>query len=306
MTDSELINYYNINHLVFRIELQYGDIKWVIRRTIADFMSLHYALKLKSRLSANVPEPPSFPSQLKSLIETAKTTIGIHNEEDRDKEKEKEVALNRRIALTNYLHELLQRAHMLVSYDICEFLEISAVSIVQDMGWKGKEGYLENRVRYVTPWFCHLLRRQGWTKEWVILRDSQVSIIYDILVSAGPCMFNSLRIYRYIAFCEDIASTSPTDVFLLDKSFYVTDKTPGLLGRYHHHIILENKFRRITIKGSRRQVDEWMKSIKKVQQESPWVKNHRFGSFAPIRHRAKVKWFVDGEGKSSAMERLQK
>ena len=107
-----------------------------------------------------------------------------------------------------------------------------------------------------------------------------------------------LYIYKsYVAFCEDIASQQPTDVLMLDKSFAVSNRTPGIFGKYHNHITLENRFRRITIKGSKRQVDEWMESIKKVQQESPWVKNHRFGSFAPIRHHAKVKYFIDGEGK---------
>ncbi|KAF7724121.1 Phospholipase D1 [Apophysomyces ossiformis] len=278
VTDSEPSSH-GINQWIFRIELQYGDVKWVIRKTIADFVALHYTLKIKSNLSAYVPAPPTFPSQLQNWISSAKTTMRMDRDDERETEKEKkELALNRRNALTLYLRKLLQRAHYIVNYDICEFLEISAISIVQDMGWKGKEGYLENRVNFVTPRICHnIIRPHLWTKEWVILRDS------------------------YIAFCADIASQSPTDVLLLDKSFTVTNRTPGLLGRYHHHIILANRFRRIEIKGSKRQVEEWMESIKRVQQESPWVRNHRFGSFSPIRSNAKVKWFVDAEDHFNAV-----
>ncbi|KAI9496611.1 hypothetical protein BDB00DRAFT_758105, partial [Zychaea mexicana] len=271
VTDSELVNIYGINQYVFRIELQYGDVKWVIRKTMADFTILHLNLKLKSAI-----EPPNFPNQLQNLIQSAKETMGIDDDE-RDTEKERKSALARRKALTKYLTELLQRAHIFVSYNLCEFLEISAISIVQDMGWKGKEGYLENRVNFVDTRICHLFKRSSWTKEWVILRDS------------------------YVAFCEDIDSQAPTDVLMLDKSFSVSDRTPGIFGKYHNHITLENRFRRITIKGNRRQVDEWMESIKKVQQESPWVKNHRFGSFAPVRHHAKVKYFVDGEDHFNAV-----
>lgn len=164
-----------INQWVFRIELQYGDVKWVIRRTIADFVSLHYTLKIKANLLDNVPAPPNFPSQLQLWINAAKETLrrddGGYKESDGGKER-KEIALQRRGELTHYLRKLLTRAHYLVSYDICEFLEISAVSIVQDMGWKGKEGYLENRVNFVTPRFCHIFRPHLWAKEWVILRDS--------------------------------------------------------------------------------------------------------------------------------------
>ncbi|CDH50884.1 phospholipase d1 [Lichtheimia corymbifera JMRC:FSU:9682] len=276
ITDSELVNYYGIKQHLFRVELQYGDIKWVIKKTIGDFVALHVSLKVKAPLTDHVPAPPSFPNQLQNFIQSARTTMGMDDEE-RDTEKERKQALARRKALTRYLRELLKRSHIMVSYDICEFLEISAISIVQDMGWKGKEGYLENRVNFVDTRVCHMFRRYAWKKEWVILRDS------------------------YIAFCEDVASTSPTDVFMFDKSLYVFAREPGLFSGYHDHITMENNFRRFTIRGSKRQVGEWMESVKKVQQESPWVKNHRFGSFAPIRHHAKVKWFIDGEDHFNAV-----
>lgn len=166
---------------VFRIELQYGDVKWVIRRGIADFMALHYKLKVKSNLYDYVLDPPVFPNQLSNLLDSAKSTIGIYREDDVDQQtiddsassiKSKKVALHRRTELTNYLRALLLRAHVTVSYDICEFLELSAISIVQDMGWKGKEGYLRNRINYVSPRCCQLWKTQRWKTEWIILRDS--------------------------------------------------------------------------------------------------------------------------------------
>ncbi|CAO3590630.1 unnamed protein product [Absidia cylindrospora] len=296
ITDS-VLDTQGINQWVFRVELQYGDVKWVIHRTIADFVSLHYTLKIKANLMDNVPAPPNFPNQLQSWIHSAKETFwpennnndeggdgnehhhgnSTNNKEDDANHHHSAMALQRRRELTTYLRQLLNRAHMLVSYDICEFLEISAISIVQDMGWKGKEGYLENRFNFVIPRFCHFFRPHLWRKEWVILRDS------------------------FIAFCTDIGSTSPTDVLVLDKSFHLSTKHPGILSRYHHHITLSNSFRRIEIKGSKRQIDEWMDGITKVQDESPWVKNHRFGSFAPIRFDSKVKWFVDAENYYNAV-----
>lgn len=188
MTDSEYIAR-GVNQWVFRVELNYGDIKWVIRRSIADFVSLHYTLKFKSSLSDNVPAPPPFPDQVGSLLDSARTTIGLDRSTDGlgnangtdtqasrgdiEAENEKrETALNRRIALTDYLRALLGKSHLTVSYDICEFLEVSAVSIVQDMGWKGKEGFMENRVRNLNPNVCQLWKSHKWTKQWVLLRDS--------------------------------------------------------------------------------------------------------------------------------------
>lgn len=264
-----------INQWVFRIELQYGDIKWVIHRTIADFVSLHYTLKFKSSITDAVPSPPSFPSQLESWLNSAKGTI--QKDTDEFKDEKHTVALKRRKALTKYLRSLLMKAHNMATDDICEFFEISAVSIAEDMGWKGKEGFLENKVNFVVPRLCHIIRPHLWNKKWVILRDS------------------------YIAFINDVTTTRVEDVFLFDKSLQVSDNVLGVFGRYHHHITMENQFRRIEMKGSRREIEEWKSSIQRVLKNSPWIKNHRFGSFAPIRHQAKLRWFVDAEDHFNAV-----
>lgn len=100
-----------------------------------------------------------------------------------------------------------------------------------------------------------------------------------------------------MAFCSDTASSTPTDVLLFDNGLKIEIQEPRVyLGS--HHITICNESRKIEIKGTKREVDQWLESIEKVQDESPWVQNHRFGSFAPVRHNAKVKWFVDAESKS--------
>ncbi|RCH78429.1 Phospholipase D1, partial [Rhizopus stolonifer] len=188
ITDSEL-NTQGINQWIFRIELQYGDIKWVIKRTIADFINLHYVLKFKRRINDAVPNPPSFPSQFESWLNSAKGTI---IPEERGEERY-QIAFKRRRALTQYLQKLILRAHMRASDDICEFFEISAVSMLEDMGWKGKEGYMEKKVNFVVPRLCHVLKPHLWSVQWVILRDS------------------------YVAFISQVISTTVTDVFMFDK-----------------------------------------------------------------------------------------
>ncbi|CEP06786.1 hypothetical protein [Parasitella parasitica] len=288
VTDSEYL--YGTGQWVFRIELQYGDVKWVIRRGIADFVALHIKLKVKSNLYDYVPDPPVFPNQLANLLDTAKSTMGLshrgdepeppapafqHQHDDGSSIKSK-VALNRRMALTQYLRALLLRAHVTVSYDICEFLELSAISIVQDMGWKGKEGYMRNRINYVSPRCCQIWKTHRWSTEWIILRDS------------------------YMAFCTDTASSTPTDVLLFDNGLEIDIQEPRVyLGSYH--ITISNESRKIEIKGTKREVDQWLESMEKVRNESPWVQNHRFGSFAPVRTHAKVKWFVDAENHFNAV-----
>lgn len=250
----------------FRIELQYGDIKWVINRNIIEFHNFYLILKFKY-LSGFISEPPpSFPSQLAHLTNAALTSMRIAREEEGGVSRE--VALKRRDALEVYLKVLVQNASLVVNYELCEFLELSAISIVKDMGWKGKEGYLEYNIN---PASFRLLQWNEWQKEWFILRDS------------------------YIALCKDIASTVPTDVILFDKYFKAV-RTQSSFGSTHQtHFIISNSTRRIEIKAPN--IEEWIEDLEKIQRESPWIMNHRYGSFAPIRENAKVKWFVDGQGK---------
>lgn len=268
ITDSE-IDHSAIHRLwTFRIELQYGEIKWVINRTIIEFYNLHLTLKFKY-ISGFISEPPpSFPSQLAHLTNAALTSMRIAREEEDGVWRD--VALKRRDALEVYLKALIQGASMLVNYELCEFLELSAISIVKDMGWKGKEGYLEYNLN---PSSMRLFRWHRWQKEWLILRDS------------------------YIAFCKDIGSTAPADVLLFDKHLKVV-RSQSTFGSIHQtHFIISNSSRRIEVKApTSKHIEEWIENLDKVQKESPWIMNHRFGSYAPVRENAKAKWFVDGHG----------
>ncbi|KAG2237483.1 hypothetical protein INT48_005516 [Thamnidium elegans] len=266
ITDSE-IDQTSIQRLwTFRIELQYGEIKWVINRTIIEFYNLHLTLKFKY-ISGLTEQPPSFPSQLSHLTNAALTSMRLSREEE--DVNTGDTALKRRDALEVYLKDLVQQASMIINYELCEFLELSAVSIVKDMGWKGKEGYLEYNTNPAS--FRSSFGWHRWKKEWIILRDS------------------------YIGFCKDIGSKGPTDVLLFDRNFKVT-RSQSTFGSIHQtHFIISNSARRIEVKGpTSRHIDEWIENLDKVQKESPWIMNHRFGSFAPIRENAKAKWFVDG------------
>lgn len=189
-----------------------------------------------------------------------------------------DTALKRRDALEVYLKDLVQQASMIVNYELCEFLELSAVSIVKDMGWKGKEGYLEYNTNPAS--FRSSFGWNRWKKEWIVLRDS------------------------YIGFCKDIGSKGPTDVLLFDRNFKVA-RSQSTFGSIHQtHFIISNSARRIEVKGpTSRHIDEWIENLDKVQKESPWIMNHRFGSFAPIRENAKAKWFVDGHGNNKKKAR---
>ncbi|KAJ1930057.1 hypothetical protein FBU59_006992, partial [Linderina macrospora] len=133
------------HHFVVRIELQYGDIKWVIYRRLQDFITLHTMLTLR-KFQGRVHKLPTFPQQFSYAIEKAKSFTPGHQRGDRMNQ----ATADRKQALENYLIKVLRAMNMRPAYEICTFLELSAVSIVKDVGWKGKEGNLDRRVEHTT------------------------------------------------------------------------------------------------------------------------------------------------------------
>ncbi|KAG9066893.1 hypothetical protein KI688_012805 [Linnemannia hyalina] len=264
IVDSE-INPNISRQVVFRIELQYGDIKWVIRRSLYEFYKLHLKLSAK-----RYPGLPKFPNQVSWALSIAKA--GLHMADDDNEAGIKEANLARRKALQTYFLQVLQVLNGTVAYDLYEFLEISVLSLTKDMGWKGKEGYVETKVLDTSRTFCGLnFGFNDYDKSWAILRDS------------------------YLSFGPSISSDECSDVFIFDQNFYVIAKE-HVLGLNQHHIEIGNSHRKIEIKGDRnREMVEWFEFFQKMQTHSPWVKGHRFGSFAPEREDAKVRYYVDGK-----------
>ncbi|CAG8605205.1 4974_t:CDS:10 [Funneliformis mosseae] len=257
-------NVYNMQ-TIFRVELEYGDVKWVIKRSGIDFISLYINLKKR----ADLPFIPAIPNGLYKWFRSLFHSTHIRHE------LQQIGVLKRREQLESYLIQIIRTLNMHVSYELNEFLELSAISITRDMGWKGKEGYFENKVeRFNTPICSFRNSNVKWISEWVIVRDS------------------------YIAFCSHISSTTPADVFLLDRNFQC-DKVPiqgfDRVLTFHGRINIENSSRRIELKADTRMLNEFLESIERVKQSSPWVKQHRFDSYAPIRENAKIKWYVDGK-----------
>ncbi|KAH7052850.1 hypothetical protein BKA57DRAFT_390961, partial [Linnemannia elongata] len=251
--------------VIFRVELQYGDIKWVIRRSLYEFYKLH--LKLSSK---RYPGLPKFPNQVSWALSIARA--GFRMVDDDNVASIKEANLARRKALQTYFLQVLQVLNGIVAYDLYEFLEISLLSITKDMGWKGKEGYVETKVLDTSRTFCGLnIGFNDYDRSWAILRDS------------------------YLSFGPSISSDECSDVFIFDQNFYVIAKE-HVLGLNQHHIEIGNSYRKIEIKGDRnREMVEWLEYFQKMQNHSPWVKGHRFGSFAPEREDAKVRYYVDGK-----------
>ncbi|KAJ1677241.1 hypothetical protein EV182_006574, partial [Spiromyces aspiralis] len=128
------------HHLSITIMIQYGDVKWVITRRLSDFLSLHTMLNLR-KFQGRIPYVPPFPHQFNYALEKAhilRTTQERHR-------RINDAAAERRKAFEDYLISTLRHLNMRPCYELCAFLELSAVSIFKNVGWKGKEGFLDRK-----------------------------------------------------------------------------------------------------------------------------------------------------------------
>ncbi|KAJ2705998.1 hypothetical protein FB645_001975 [Coemansia sp. IMI 203386] len=260
------------HHFVVRIELQYGDVKWAILRRLNDFLSLHTVLTLR-KFQGRVAQLPAFPQQISYAIEKARSFNLGHGNRTGGSERMAQATLDRKQALENYLIKLLRALNMRPAFEVCTFLELSAVSIIKDVGWKGKEGNLDRRVEHTTGMWCTPRDLRRWSRQWVLVRDS------------------------FIAFCNHISDPYPTDVLFADPQFDIKfRKKTGHNPLFPYRITVSNQYRRIQLRSdSERVINEWKNSIEQMKRSSAWAEPHRFDSFAPIRDNSRVIWFVDGD-----------
>ncbi|KAJ2721290.1 hypothetical protein GGI07_004070 [Coemansia sp. Benny D115] len=260
------------HHSIVRIELQYGDVKWVIHRRLNDFLSLHTMLTLR-KFQGRVAQLPPFPQQLSYAIEKARSFNLGHSHRTSGSERLAQATYDRKQALETYLIKLLRALNMRPAYELCTFLELSAVSIMKDVGWKGKEGNMDRRVEHTTGMCCTPRDLRRWSRQWVLVRDS------------------------FIAFCNHISDPYPSDVLFADPQFDIKfRKKTGHNPLFPYRITVSNQYRRIQLRSdSERVINEWRNSISEMKRTSAWAMPHRFDSFAPIRESSRVIWFVDGD-----------
>ena len=175
---------------------------------------------------------------------------------------------------------------------LCRFLEVSALGmrLAAEGSYHGKEGYLVIQSakgldfrKALTP--ANIKGRH--TPKWFLVRHSYV-----------VCVDSPEEMHIY-------------DVFLFDSTFSIQytkrqqlEETARSIAQSakenarhpkHHRLKLRNSERKIKlIAANERQLAQFEESIKSVISISPWVKENRFDSFAPVRPNCFAQWLVDG------------
>uniref|UniRef100_A0A8C2K6Z0 Phospholipase n=1 Tax=Cyprinus carpio TaxID=7962 RepID=A0A8C2K6Z0_CYPCA len=252
---------------LYTVRLTHGDFTWTIKRKYKHFQELHRDL-YKHKMMLQFLPLGRFAiqrQQLASLTEEMPTLHGI-NRIRRTSSKPK--------YLEEYLNNLLENTFYRNYHGMLDFLAISPLSFIRDLGPKGLEGYIVKRSggHRIQGLNCigHHQFCFRWSRRWLVVKDS-----FLLYMSRDPGV---------VSF-----------VLLFDPELKV------LVGRVHtdtkHGVCIENFSRKLVIKcNSYRQALWWSHEIRSLSERCDFHQTNRCEGFAPPRPDTLTKWYVNGNG----------
>lgn len=123
---------------VFKIELKHGNFTWIVKRKEKHFMELHREL-LKYKTLMRIPLPTRSHTERRKSIkrsEVRQMPALPRGGGDGELAREEQVS-SRRKQLEDYLNKLLKMAMYRKYYATMEFIDVSQLSFIQDLGPKG-------------------------------------------------------------------------------------------------------------------------------------------------------------------------
>uniref|UniRef100_A0A667ZD40 Phospholipase n=1 Tax=Myripristis murdjan TaxID=586833 RepID=A0A667ZD40_9TELE len=251
---------------VFKIELKHGEFTWVVKRKEKHFMELHrelrtyktfmriplpsrsHTVRRRSVRKSEVREMPSLPR-------------GRGDEMARD-----EQVSSRRVCLLFF---------PLPVYSQMEFIDVSQMSFIHDLGPKGLEGMIYKRSggHRIPGMNCcgHSQVCYRWSKRWLVVKDS---FLLYMKPDSGAISF----------------------VLLVDKEFSI--KMDSKDTETKHGVRIDSLSRTLVLKcSSYRHARWWGQSIESFVRSygKAFLRDHRFGSFAREEENIPAKWYVNGK-----------
>nr|XP_030719482.1 phospholipase D1 isoform X1 [Globicephala melas] len=259
---------------LYTIELTHGEFKWQVKRKFKHFQEFHREL-LKYKAFIRIPIPTrrhtfrrqnvkEEPREMPSLPRSSENMI------------REEQLFGRRKQLEDYLTKLLKMPMYRNYHATTEFLDISQLSFIHDLGPKGIEGMIMKRSggHRIPGLNCCGQGRAcyRWSKRWLIVKDS---FLLYMKPDSGAIAF----------------------VLLVDKEFRVKVGKKETETKYGLRI--DNLSRTLILKcNSYRHARWWGGAIEEfIHKHGPnFLKDHRFGSYAAIQENTLAKWYVNAKG----------
>ncbi|GAB4835774.1 Phospholipase D zeta 1 [Ancistrocladus abbreviatus] len=318
--------------LSYTIEVQYRQFKWCLQKKASQVIYLHLALKKRTLIEEFQEKQEQVKEWLQNIGIGDHTAVmhsrdhdsddnAVHfNQEGSSKHRyvpsraalsiirpafrgQQTVTDKAKVAMQGYLNHFLDNLDIVNSQEVCEFLEVSKLSFLEDYGPKLKEDYLwvkhlpkaltkdTDMQCFSCQWFncCN----NNWRKAWAVLKPGFLAFLEDPF---------DTKLLDIIIFDILPASnkTSGEKVHLADE---IKERNPL---RYSFKVSCGNRTIRLRTISSNK-VREWVSAINDSVQRPPegWCHPHRFGSFAPPRglteDGSEVQWFIDGQAAFEAI-----
>ncbi|EHB12476.1 Phospholipase D1 [Heterocephalus glaber] len=260
---------------LYTIELTHGEFKWQVKRKFKHFQEFHREL-LKYKAFIRIPIPTKrhtfrrqnvkgeAPREMPSLPSSHENRI------------QEEQFYGRRKQLEDYLTKILKMPMYKNYHATTEFLDISQLSFIRDLGPKGLEGMIMKRSggHRIPGLNCCGQGRAcyRWSKRWLVVKDS---FLLYMKPDSGAIAF----------------------VLLVDKEFRIKVGKKDTETKYGLRI--DNLSRTLILKcNSYRHARWWGGAIEDFIQKygANFLKDHRFGSYAAIQDSTLAKWYVNAKG----------
>ncbi|XP_012525168.1 phospholipase D2 isoform X1 [Monomorium pharaonis] len=290
-----------LNPNLYTIEFRHGPFIWTIRKRYKHIQYLHNQLKMY-RASLKIPFPTKSHRERRNSMKnlgTMNERKGKRNVLPRFPNKPDilvpyEQLNQRRKELEDYLSNLLNIEIYRRHSETINFLDISHLTFVADLGMKGKEGTILKRTGSSAKTRCNFLG----------LYDCGFCIKCNYLRTSVCGKWQKRHLVVKDTF---VAYLNPQDgriksVILMDNGFgvslgvYTTGSRSGLQ--------IANLSRHIVIKcWTKRKAKEWMEFIQEVSNKEgkDFIQTNPHNSFAPYRPFVSATWFVDGADYMSAV-----
>uniref|UniRef100_A0A4W6G1S7 Phospholipase n=1 Tax=Lates calcarifer TaxID=8187 RepID=A0A4W6G1S7_LATCA len=262
-------------YTVLNTELKHGEFTWLVKRKEKHFMELHRELRTYKTFM-RLPLP--------SRSHTIKRQAGARSEVRQmpnlprgggDELGREEQVSSRRKQLEDYLNKLLKMPMYRNYHATMEFIDVSQLSFIHDLGPKGLEGMVLKRSggHRIPGLNCcgHSKMCYRWSKRWLVVKDS---FLLYMKPDSGAISF----------------------VMLVDKEFNI--KMDSKETETKHGVRIDSLSRSLVLKcTSYRHARWWGQAIEGFVQKhgSAFLTDHRFGSFAREEVNIPAKWYVNGK-----------
>ncbi|XP_045383052.1 phospholipase D2 isoform X2 [Lemur catta] len=263
---------------LYSVRLTHGDFTWTTKKKFRHFQELHRDL-LRHKVLMSLLPLARFAVAYSPTREAANREMPSLPRAG--PEGSTRHAASKQKYLENYLNRLLTMSFYRNYHAMTEFLEVSQLSFIPDLGTKGLEGVIRKRSGgHRVPGLTCCGRDQvcyRWSKRWLVVKDS---FLLYMCLETGTISF----------------------VQLFDPGFEVQVGKRSTETRYG--VRIDTSHRSLILKcSSYRQARWWGQEITELAQGpgKDFLKLHRHDSYAPPRSGTLARWFVNGAGYFAAV-----